>query len=303
MKHAILITAHDNTSVVRTLMRMLDDVRFVFYLLVDKKSNYEVSDFIPELQNAKIVVVDRVRINWGGYSQIEAQLRLLELALRDEPDYLHYVQGADLPLKSSEEIDKFFELNAGDLYIDVSSAPDAFANYKVYCKHYFTNNPYFRTNKFVKVLDHGIAHLYKPFIKRKSERNPLYAGSALWSIPADFGRFVVCRINEIKKKYSHSLAADEVFMQTLLMESQYKEKLSVYGGARLIDWKHRDGNSPKTFTIKDKRVLAEAIVNPNFMFARKFSESKDMEIIYYLEDEIINKSINKSTYDNIERGN
>lgn len=66
MKHGILLTVHDNIPVVKTMFRMLDDKRFTFYLLVDKKSRYLPSEFIPQLSQADVQFIPRININWGG---------------------------------------------------------------------------------------------------------------------------------------------------------------------------------------------------------------------------------------------
>ncbi len=108
MKHAILMTLHDNIQVVQTCMRMLDDERFTFYLLVDTKSVFLPKEFIPKLVNSKVRILPSLKINWASCSQIEAELILMEAALKEGNEYLHFLQGADLPLKNTEQIDSFF---------------------------------------------------------------------------------------------------------------------------------------------------------------------------------------------------
>lgn len=39
-KHAYLIVANSNLSVVRTALRLIDDIRNDIYLLIDKKSRF-----------------------------------------------------------------------------------------------------------------------------------------------------------------------------------------------------------------------------------------------------------------------
>ena len=51
--------------------------------------------------------VDRVPVNWGG-SQIRAELSLLKCAVKKKYDYYHLVSGADLPIKTQDEIHQFF---------------------------------------------------------------------------------------------------------------------------------------------------------------------------------------------------
>ena len=113
----------------------------------------------------------------------------MEAALKDRPDYLHYLQGADLPLKSPDAIDAYF-VNGG-IFVDVKPEPSGFAHYKVLCKHWFVDNGAYRTNKWLKRLDHACAHLYKPFVRWQKDYGRLYAGSALWSIPADFAEYIL----------------------------------------------------------------------------------------------------------------
>ena len=54
----------------------------------------------------------------GGASQIEAELNLLRRASTGRYDYYHFMQGADFPIKTKEEIERFFEINRGCEFID-----------------------------------------------------------------------------------------------------------------------------------------------------------------------------------------
>ncbi len=276
MKHAILLTVHDNASVVKTLFKMLDDERFTFYLLVDKKSRYLPSDYSSELKFSKVSVLPRSTLNWGGYSTIEGIVRLLETAFKDGADIFHYVQGSDLPLKTPDQMDAFFKKDL--LYVDVEPNPNDFAGYKVLCKHWFADRKSFRGNKCLKFLDHALAHLYKPLARLRKMHGKMYTGSALWSISSEFAKYVLENKKNIKRMYQRSLAADEVFIQTLIMNSEFKHSLSEHGNARLIDWEHGEGNSPKTFTMKDLAEVSDAILNPSLMFIRKIHETRDAEI-------------------------
>ena len=82
--------------------------------------------------------------------------------------------------------------------------------------------------------------------------------------------------------YRRSLAADEVFMQTLLMNSDYRDRCSTHGHVRLIDWKNREGNSPKTFTMRNSEELRRAVCNPDKLFIRKIQESRDPDVAAYI---------------------
>ena len=113
MKHGILMMAHNNTEVVRTCLRMLDDERFTVFLLVDAKSPLQPEDFLPGLHHACCEVLPRQQVNWAGYSMVDGTLALIDAAVHVGMDYLHMFQGADLPLKTPDQIDTFLQRNAG----------------------------------------------------------------------------------------------------------------------------------------------------------------------------------------------
>lgn len=286
MRHAILITAHDNIPVVKTMMEMLDDVRFTFYLLIDKKSRYSSNDFIPKLKNASCKILPQIYVNWGGYSQINAELRLIEAALKDGQQFLHFLQGADLPLKTPDQIDYFCKTN--DIFIDVGIKPDLWVTYKVLCKHPLVEIKSYRNNRLAKIIDHTIASLQKPFIKKNRLYYKLYSGSALWSIPNDFAEYVLSSENEIRRIYRYSLAADEVFIHTICMNSSFRDRVSEYKNCRLIDWTHREKNSPNTFTIDNIEDIDNGIAKDSILFARKFNSSKDEKIVEYVRNVVRN---------------
>lgn len=285
MKHAILMTVHNNEPVCKAAMRLLDDERFVFFLLLDAKAEKQYEDFIPDGMRSPVVCLPRINVNWAGVSQITAMLNLMQAALEYsiKPDYLHYLQGADMPLKTPDEIDAFFSSHDNE-FINFQPENFEFAKYKVLCKHYFTNMPQYRTNRILKYMNHGLARLQKLFMDNETQ---LYHGSALFSVSRRFAEKVVENREEIEKTYRYSLAADEVFLQCFVMDSEFKDRLSDdYSNARLIDWKHREGNSPKTFTIEDKDEILSAMKEEGLCFARKFDSKRDMEIVRFIENEL-----------------
>ena len=87
------------------------------------------------------------------------------------------------------------------------------------------------------------------------------------------------KVLELKKIYKHTRSADEIFLQTILYNSKYKENLyydkfddNYIGCMRLIDWNR--GN-PYVWKSEDYNE----IINSDCMFARKFDINKDKNII------------------------
>lgn len=290
MQHAVLMTVHNNETVCKTLIKLLDDERFTFFILLDEKSPLDYKDFLVETEYSEIVCLPRIKVNWAGVSQITAELDLMETALTHSsttpPDFLHFLQGADLPLKTPQEMDGFFSTHDSE-FVDFQPHNFEFAKYKVQCKHFFTDMPSYRTNKLLKLMNHGIARLQLPFVDKSEQQ---YHGSALFSVTRQFAQTLVDDREWIEKRYKRSLAADEVFMQNYIMNSDFRVRVSKeYSNARLIDWVNREGNSPKTFTEADKEELLKAMDTEGLCFARKFVADRDSNIIRFVENEMMER--------------
>lgn len=122
-KHAYLIMAHNNFKVLEKIIELLDNKKNDIYIHIDKKVkfNYEEEKKYKSMaRNSKIKFLEnRIKISWGGYSQIECELLLIKEALKSEENYsyFHLISGVDLPLKNSDQIYNFFEKNNGKEFV------------------------------------------------------------------------------------------------------------------------------------------------------------------------------------------
>ena len=192
--------------------------------------------------------------------------------------YYNFIQGSDFPIKTKEEIERFFEINRGCEFIDYEPGNYEFAKYKCDYWHMFVNYPRYRTSKGLKILNHSFVKIQKFFRINRHDRE-LFHGSALFSITDECAKYILSKEKDIKKRYRYCLAADEVFLQTEIYNSKFRDRLYYnderYSNARLIDWNRRSGNSPYVFKVEDFDLLINA---KNKVFARKFEE-EEYEII------------------------
>lgn len=107
----------------------------------------------------------------------------------------------------------------------------------------------------------------------------LQKGANWFSITDALASYVVEKEPEIQRMYAHTKCCDEVFLQTLVVNSPFQAHLydpQMRGGAegfmRCIDWNR---GAPYTFRSGD---FEELMASP-CMFARKFDERVDAEII------------------------
>ncbi|QBJ22854.1 beta-1,6-N-acetylglucosaminyltransferase [Haematobacter massiliensis] len=102
MKIAALIQAHHRPDLMERLLDRLSGELWARYVHIDAKS--DIGIFSPLFGKADFLH-DRVAVYWGGFSQVEATLRLIEAALANpEVTHLYLMSGQDYPLRSDAEI-------------------------------------------------------------------------------------------------------------------------------------------------------------------------------------------------------
>ena len=118
-RHAYLIIAHNNFTQLQILLDLLDDERNDIYLHIDEKSK-DVPAFTTK--RSGLILVPRMNVMWGGHSQIQCELLLMETAGKGHYDYYHLLSGIDLPLKTQNQIHAFFREHGDKEYIDFDDA-------------------------------------------------------------------------------------------------------------------------------------------------------------------------------------
>lgn len=295
MRHAMLMCAHTNFNMLQMFIDLYDDERYDFYILIDKKISVNEKEILKRYpKKSKVYFCPRIEISWAGYSQIEANLLMLEESTKRKYDYYHYFQGSDFPVKNCDDVDEFFEKNNGKQFVNICQKD--FAKTKCGFYHFFTNNRWYRNNIFVKAANRCCLYAQKILHVKRNRDIELYHGSALTSLTHECVQYLLSKKDEIRKRFNFTLAADEVFLQTMIANSElkkdiYKFENSSNANVRLIDWDRRDGNSPHTFRVDDY----ESLISPDedICFARKFSEDVDFEVVKKLYNYLQEKQGNQ----------
>ena len=83
-KHAYLIIAHNEFSVLKILLGMLDYKKNDIYLHVDiKAGDIDKSEFLKCVKKSTLIFIEpRIDVQWGNFSQIECEYKLLEAATK-----------------------------------------------------------------------------------------------------------------------------------------------------------------------------------------------------------------------------
>ena len=292
MKHAYLIMAHNEPYILERLLKLIDDKRNDIYLHIDKKwRDFDFEYFKKIVNKSNLYFTDRLDVRWGTYRQIECELLLFEMAHNNGGySYYHLLSGIDMPLVNQDVIHDYFDKNNGKEFIcfDYHNKvlPDTIDKIKYF--HLFVNN--MRNNNLIIKVIFKIFHkifliFQKIFHVNRLKKVPLtIRKGANWvSVTEVVVDYILSKKEMIRKIFSYSVCADEVFLQTIIYNSDLYDKLIGYKNddnfaiKRYIDWKR---GKPYTFKSEDFNDL----INSGCFFARKFSIKVDKEIIDKIYD-------------------
>ena len=283
-KHAYLIMAHTNFPQLQTLITLLDHPDNDIYLHVDKRA----TTFQPErirVTHSRLVVVDPIRVNWGGHSQIKCELNLLKAAAPQHYKYYHLISGIDLPLKSQGEIHEFFRDNFPRNYIKFDGPANETGSFLYRIEHYHMFKDMFARSKGILpgLLRRANTLLIKiqqlVGFKRKFLIPP-YKGTNWFSITDELAQYVLSQEKLIKKQFFFSHCADEVFLHSLAMASPCRDTV-VDNCLRAIDW---DRGDPYVFRLEDVDMLLAS----DDLFGRKFDRKIDAAAIEKIVNHLSN---------------
>lgn len=299
MKNAYLIIAHGNYEQLRKLVVQLDDANNDIFVHINKNVVAPDTDLLTTaLKHSNLFFADRVSVVWGEYGILDAMVSALKCAAtHGKYDYYHVLTGADIPLKTNKSINQFLEKN-----INVNSSGGKYKTNYIYVDddidnqtlaraiHYNLLVNYWRDkNNITRKLSKGINKVGY-FVQSALHVNRLkklhmsiHKGAPWWSITDELAQYVLKNEDWIRENFGrYTFGADELAIQTLVMNSEYKDSIyrpketsKINMNVRLIDWKR---GRPYTFRACDYQELIQA----QHLFARKFDDHTDKKIIAML---------------------
>lgn len=290
MKHAYLIMAHNNFETLKKIIQCYDDEKNDIFIHINKSSKEWSPSLIEgSVEKAKLHFVNRVKVGYLNYSQLDAIKSLFNEASKEFHDYYHLLSGSDLPLKTQKEINDFFEKNKGKEFVGFESWYD---KTRVHQKNYFLKysrdpNKYVayvakKTRKYLiniqKFLGYDVMRNYGLEIKK---------GYDWFSITHNAVKYLLKKEPEFRKYFYRSFCPTEHFVQTLLYNSHFRNNIYSLtdenkGSQRFIDWNR---GKPYVFKKEDENLLLKS----PYMFGRKFSSDIDSEIINVICNYVKNK--------------
>ena len=266
MRHAWLIITHNEFEVLQRLVSMLDHERSDFFIHFDAKVKT-----LPKISVEKgrlFVLENRVDVRWGSVSQIEAELVLLEAAMKQGP-YAHYhiLSGTHLPLKPVEELLSFYDGHAQEEVARFWPDYEEDADFKLRRYHFPLRDyksAYPLRRRLCQRTWQGVIKVQKILGIKHLKGEVFYKTDNWLSLTDPACRYLVEHKAAILKKYRWSFCGDEYFVVSELKQSG--EPFRFYDCQNLL---HVDfiKDTPRTFMLSDLTALKET----GCIWARKFT--------------------------------
>lgn len=281
-RHAVMIMAHADWSGLRRLVGAIDHERVDIFIHINSRStDWKESLLDGACTHSRIFFVHREKVSYCNYSQVKAMLSLLKAATAYEP-YCHYhiISGADLPLRSMDEILSFFDSHSHTEFVGFSTNYDCSKsgfyfplNNAIRTTRGFIRKLLIKMQKFAIILQRALGvNLANGYGGRP------FKGCDWWSITHDGAVAVLEGEAKFYRYFRHTYCPSELLVQTILgNDVRFKDKFynltdEVSGAMRLIDWQR---GTPYVWRNAD----FEYLINSPCMFARKFDSTVDQEII------------------------
>jgi hypothetical protein len=301
MPLAFCILAHKNPKQLRHLVEALCSYRSTIIIHYDKRRPDRERDKVKKIahENPQVSILPPRKVNWGRWSQMQAQLDMMSQALEIDDSWTHLltISGQDFPLISVERISAILTRNPDTSMIEWFDPFEAGrwkdAQERITRWHFDSDE----LHRFLRLPGIGrrIARLMGwqhriPFFPCVHRRMPdsfqWYGGSNHHNLARDAVSYVVhdAKARLIGHRLRRAAFPEESFIQSALLNSNFANTLQ-NTDRRAIFWDRNDSPSPKILKSSDLPALREAREKGAF-FARKFDTETDASVLLQLADEL-----------------
>ena len=283
-KICFLIAAHKNQN---QLMRLINHLKkdFDIYVHVDKKCKLNLKSF------DNVNIYKTYKIYHAEFSQVIGTLFLMNEAYKNNYERYIFISGQDVPLKSNREIIDFFskDENKDKEFINYIKMDENNIFYEISVDRLSYYYPHGYIRKWYSKLFHSkIRNVLSKLYPRRKMISNLYNGSSWWNLTNNAIEYILDYDKNnpnYLKRFNYTWCSDEYFFQSVLLNSDLKDNC-VNDYCRYIDWSGKYGQNPVTFKLEDYNDIKNNINNN--LFARKFDENIDNDIIDKLYEDLEN---------------
>lgn len=287
---AFLISAYTEPESLANLVKKLNGLDCDIYIHIDKKT--DIARFHDQIRNYNNVtfINNRTIVHWGGYSQVQLQINMIEAMLQSNIRYKRVVNltGTDYPIKNLNIIKKVLVENEIEFIIgfDVNNEKSPSKRKGAMINKY----KYFHFLDTADILRKLFNHLPIPNIYFYRFHENIYFGSEYWALTYDCVKDIYQRYlnnKPLQKLLMYSYVPSEAWVHTVFFNSPlWKDKaiqkpLNEYHGLITL--------SPITWFYYSDHIKilnsadCEVLKNSNKLFARKIIVGKSDDLINQLD--------------------
>jgi hypothetical protein len=283
MHKAYIVLAHHQPEQLGRLIQSLDDGRSEFFIHLDRASDPE--PFRKALASHRTwSFVKNEHGGWGQLGIVKGTLHGLRAVVDCGRQFgmISLISGQDYPLRSNAYFDHFFALNRGKIFMEFFPLPAEVWPHggmdRIHDYHFGDRRR--RSRMKVSRWMTGACNASILFKRRFPRDLKPFGGWQWWSMPMEAVNeilFFVARRPDFLRYHRWSLLPDEMFFQTILLNShsEWIGKNLVNNCLRFVDWDNANPATPATLTEKYLVPLLES----KSLFARKFDLVRDSAIL------------------------
>lgn len=280
-KYAYLIICHRSDASLCYLLKSIDDDRNDIYVHVDAKArDFDFDKVKASVIHSELSFTRRINVTWGGYSQPEAEMILLEAATqKHEYAFYHFLSGNDMCIKSQDAIHQFFDQHSGKLFLTFCGE-DWNQKAEERVKYYHIEHGRSAALKALNIVSLSIQKMIG--IDRLKHVGMHIVGGSNWcSLPHDFVMYLLAHKEDIYRIFHHSVCSDELFIHMMAYNSEYKDRIYLLKISR-----RNDDSDPDMFTANQRYIDwnrgkpyifgdcdFDELMKVEYCFARKLTET------------------------------
>jgi hypothetical protein len=304
MGHAFLITCYKD---IENLDHLINDILKIknsrIYISADTKNkNFIKQVELIKKKYKKNLYICFHQMNWGSIKHYDAFIKMLNIAIKDNCKYFHWIDGRTRIIVKPNKFIKFFRINKKITFIQYKQIPNNAYRIKkskikkiihdIIIDGFINRVKYFHITDFLNIQRYKILFLLitflfiilqKSFFIKRVYYKKYFGGVGYFSFSQSAANYLYKKYNLIKIKFKNTFIAEEVISHTILLNSANKIKKNIRNNNLIYQNWNKLNEIPAILSMEDYKKIK----NKNYIFARKFS-SNNIESQKLLKKLILN---------------